>query len=1134
MPSGCIAVRRLLLVYARTSNTFGETFARAVSQFGATATDKLRGPGQREAKIRGPLEQLLREVADSMHLKLIPYDETPLSGAHGRRPDYAVSVNGLLIGYVELKAPETEIDPSHWSRKGHDYQQWEQFRELPNILYTNGNQWAIYQAGQQIGSIARVEGDVRASGPQLAAANEELLHVLVGFLHWMPKTPRNLKQLVKNVAGLCRLLRDEVRLTLRNEREGDNTTNLSALVADWRRLLFPNLDDDEFADAYAQTVTFALLLARVESIAFEGRTVEEIAYFLGKSHSLMGKALAALTENWALGERAITVKMLVRVIGAVDWDRFDDKTGEAYLRLYEQFLSVYDSDLRKKTGSYYTPPEIVDFMVAFVDEVLRVKLHLKDGLGSTGLLILDPAMGTGTFLIKIIEHIAEATRRDGEVDKARLRELASRLVGFEKQACPYAVAELRVAEAMHQYDTDPPQEGMALRLVDTLDPFTNAPRLDGFGDPPVERQRGAWYEPIERSHREANTIKEFGRVQVAIGNPPYLAHAKGLGGWVETSKVGASRSEAPSLDSFRARGRERFEHKLRNLYVYFWRWATWKVFEAHSDAPTGIVAFITVSSYAKGEGFAGMRAYLREVADEGWIIDLSPEGHRPPMPTRVFPHVKQPLCIGVFARYGPPSPNVAAVVHYASVDGRRSDKLDRLARLTLDASQWTTCSFDREAPFTPSADNEWISFPSIVDLFPWSSPGVKPNRSWVYSPDSQILRKRWRKLVKASPDHKARMLKQTNDRTIDKAIKPTPGFDSRQLAFGEKLPPLRDEADPCPTPTRIGFRSFDRQWLIPDSRVVDRPREGLWRIRGDHQIYMTEPRTEPVTGGPALTFTADPPDQHHYNNRGGRAVPLYRDAGAEANITPKLIPYLANRLAISITPEDFLAYVAAVAAHPAFTRRFTRQLNGTGVRVPLTADSAIFQAAKDIGSRVIWLHTYGQRCFNDAQNRPFGPPQLPDHRRSPVPRAIPHSEAEMPEDTSYDRATETIHIGSGQIQPVSPAVWEYKISGWHVLTRWFGYRLGDPTAPDPTELDYDRPNYWTADATDELLQLLHVLTLIVDLEPDQAELLDRISAAPLITVEDLRAAGVLPAPPSAKRLVLLHDTQAALFRTTGK
>ncbi len=697
------------MVHARSFGTLTDAVDRAVSGFGAAVTAKLKGPGHREDQLRGPVDEFLKAVAGAMNLRLVAHGEVPLPDRTAI-PDYVVCIDKLPIGHVELKAPGKGVDPGRWSPGSHDRHQWERLSLLPNILYTDGDSWALYRAGQRIGRIARVRGSVESSGARLQPADGELLRVLADFLEWVPQPPGDLDRLVKNVAGLCSLLRDEVRVTLRNERAGDRETEFASLVHDWRRALFPRLNDDQFADAYAQTVTFALLLARVENIHFEDRTVEEIARLLGKSHSLMGKALDVLTPGWVLGRVATTIETLRRVIGTVHWDLLDDGTGSAYLTLYEQFLAVYDSELRKQTGSYFTPSAVVSFMVRFVDDVLRTRLGLRDGFAAPDLCVVDPAMGTGTFLVEIIDQVARTASVDGEVVRAKLRELAERLVGFEKQACPYAVAELRVAEAMRHHRTELPAEGMCLYVADALDAVDTDNLLDEFGEP-LKRRLGSAYEPIERSKREADKIKSTRHVEVVIGNPPYLERAKGLGGWIERGSRSAQGVQPPPLDSFRADGEGKHQYKLSNMYIYFWRWGTWKAFDAHPKAPTGVVAFISAASYVAGKGFAGVREYLRSTADEGWIIDLSPEEHRPPVPTRLFPSVSQPLCIGIFARYNKPSPRTPATVHYLAVHGTQAGKFDRLQTIHLGDPSWKACSTVWRAPLKPPAEAGWASYP---------------------------------------------------------------------------------------------------------------------------------------------------------------------------------------------------------------------------------------------------------------------------------------------------------------------------------------------------------------------------------------------------------------------------------------
>ena len=1087
--------------------------AEAVSVFGAAVTPKLAGPGQPEDQMRGPLETLLISVAKDLGLKVNPVGESSLSDLKVRA-DYAIEVDGALIGYVEVKAPGKGADPTAWGVKSHDRMQWEKLKELPNVLYTDGNQWGLYSKGVRLGDVVKLKGDVRTSGHALAVEGPGLASVLDAFLRWEPQAPRSLHQLVNSVAGLCRLLRDEVAEALKKEKHTGGP--FTSLAADWRELLFPDADADQFADGYAQTVTFALLLARVERIDFTGQPVSEIARQLGKGHSLMGKALSVLTDE-SLGSLTRTIATLLRVVGAVDWGKFEHepeldlglkrakrptRRNDPYLHLYETFLEVYDPELRKQTGSYYTPVQVVDGMIGMVDHLLKARLDQPLGFASDQVTVVDPAMGTGTYLLNVIEHAAAAIAEDqgeGSVP-ARLRKMAGRVIGFERQAGPYAVAEMRAYAALRRHETEAPRDGLRLYVADTLD------------DPnAAEAHIYAGLEPIARSRREANKVKRDEPVLVVIGNPPYKDKAKGEGGWIEEGNKKAG-EESP-MRAFRADGNGKYEYVLSNLYAYFWRWATWKVFDHHPEQPAGVVAFITTSGFATGQGFAGMREYMRRTCDEGWIIDLSPEGHQPDVGTRVFPGVAQPLCIGIFVRYGPGKPDMPANIHYRTVEGRREKKFEDLVDIDLLGDGWLSCPDGWQDRFAPQQGADWLSMPAVADLLPWQSPGIKPNRTWVYSPDPATLAERWITLVLSPPEEKSELFRETDTTNLHRLAPALPGHP-------KKVHPFTQETGPCPAPVPVAFRFLDRHWLIPDGRLIERPRTDMWAAHGPRQVYATEQHTERIVGGPALAFAAHPPDQHHFNGRGGRVLPLYREHdSATPNLAPGLLTLLTERLGATVTPEDILAYVAAVTAHDAFTRTFAAELDAPGVRVPLTASYELYQEAVVLGREVLWLHTYGERYTDPSNGRPASSPRLPDERRPKVTVAIPDDETGMPETLDYDATTQTLKVGGGRVAPVPPGAFDYAVGGTNVLRKWFGYRKKNPAGKRTSPLDHLNPTSWSPEFTTDLLALLNVLGRLVELEPAQADLLARLVAGPSITVTDLKQAGVLPPPPAARKPV---------------
>lgn len=860
----------------RSHDSYEEAVRAAVSVFGAEATPKLKGGGWQEDQLRGPLENLIRSVCHGLGLDVTLVGEVPLVDLSAR-PDYTVAVGGALVGYIELKKPGTGADPSVFT--GRNAKQWEKLRLLPNVLLCDGNEFSWHRNGQLVGEVARMKGSVLTSGARLAPADGSLAQVLREFLMWAPPTPRTTSQLVRAVAGLCRLLSEEVAEAIVQEKSRRRPAAFTKLAKDWRHLLFPEARDAEFVEQYGQAVVFALLLARVEGIIFEGDTMHGIATKLGKKHSIMGQALDILAGD-AVAGLSTTLDTLLRVVGAVRWDVLDDGTGDAYFLLYEHFLHIYDPELRIRTGSYYTPHGVVAAMARLVEDVLRREgFCIPSGFASPDVVVVDPAMGTGTFLLSALELAARTIAEEegpGAVGP-RLREMVGRrLVGFELQAGPFAVAELRMHAMLKRYGSAAPAQGLRLLVADALD----SPTAEFNWIPHT-------YRALAESRRQANHVKRDERVMVVMGNPPHDAVRSGAGKWVERGDPEAG-VPAP-LDDFRLPGNGRYESKIANLYVYFWRWATWKVFDAHDDAPFGVVALITPKSWLKGRAFAGMRRYLRETADEGWIIDLSPEGHRADVATRIFPEVAQELCIAVFVRWrDSPRPSAsrrAARVRHLKVGGRRSEKIERLMDLALDDPEWRECAQGETDPLLPPGSDLWEASPRLGDLMPWSSRGVTPGRMWVYAPDKDTLHERWRRFLAADTQRRRSMFGEARDRNLDSRADPLPGITGYDRTI------LRDEYRPQPEPVRIGYRSFDRQWIIPDNRLMVVGRPDLWRVRSDRQIYTVEQNAHPVVNGPGLVFSALITDMHYYNNRSGCTRPLYRNAtGTLPNLSPACSP----------------------------------------------------------------------------------------------------------------------------------------------------------------------------------------------------------------------------------------------------
>ncbi|MCZ7456701.1 type ISP restriction/modification enzyme [Streptomyces sp. WMMC940] len=1074
----------------------------AVSVFGAECKRNLTGPGDREAAIRSPLEQLFRTVA-THHARhdVSWYPETRIPHL-GVRPDYAVRVDKHVTGYIEVKRPTKSIDPDSFS--GHDKRQWERLRDLPNLLYTNGTHWRVFQYGVQIGDEVVLSGALKTAGEKLTAGDLAAFDALAqAVLCWDPPEIRRVSVLVQHIAPLCRLLREAVREQLRAEAVPDAADSaadrpFTGLRSDWRRLLFPTANDATFADGYAQTVTFALLLARTEHIPVTGTSFHEIGRRLNAGHALMGKALQLLTDN--VNERfEVTLDLLARTVQAVDWETIRRGNRDAYLHLYESFLSVYDDGLRQRSGSYYTPHQVVEEMVRLAEEVLRTRLGKARGYGDESVHIVDPAMGTGTYLHTIIERVAlQAAERHGDaMAPDAIGRLAERLYGFELQMGPFAVAELRAADLLKKHGAHLPPGGLNLYVTDTLD------------DPYIqEEQLASTYAALSVSRARANHVKANIPVTVVISNPPYDDKAENRGGWIEKRVKGQGR---PPLDDFRHPGNGRYEHALKNMYIYFWRWATWKVFDAHEDERHGVVCFITPSAFATGPAGRGMRDYLRRTCDEGWIISLSPEGQRSDVATRVFPHVAQPLSICVFVRRADHGSGGPARIHYRALHGGRAEKFDQLRGVRLDDGGWRDAHSRGVRPFTPVALSGWEDYPPLEALFPWGSPGSKSNRSWVSSPSVSVLARRWARVcAEDDPEVKSVLFKETRDRRLSTRPPDLPGFPHPDRS-------MEREKDTKPRLVRIALRSFDRQWLIADNRVLDFPRPDLWESLQPGQIFLNQQSSHEIGSGPALVATALLPDTHHFNGRGGRVHPvLHPDGGA--NIPTGLLRYLAAALGLTDVPvHDLAAYAVAVAGHSAFTEHFTEELLTPGVRLPLTRDPELWSEAVGAGREFLWAATYGE-----AGTPPSGPTADRDGVGFPPgdPRQVRYETgigSAVPDTLGYDAETGTLHVGPGTFTGVPPEVWDYEVGGMHVIRKWFGYRKASPTSRKTSPLDDMHVTAWPREWTEELIDLLSVLRRLVDLAPTQQALTTKIVSSPVITVAELTSAGVLPPQPGATR-----------------
>jgi hypothetical protein len=1054
------------------ANQHLRTFANFVREKFASAL-----AGQPEDQLKGPVENLLTGLGRQFGRQVQVATESIV--AETGRPDMAVGVDGALVGHIELKKPGTGADPSGFT--GHNAQQWHKFKELPNLIYTDSREWSLYRSGQRVGDLVCL-GEVDQRGASVFEANtvSALLPLIRQFLSWEPITPTSPRALAELLAPLCRFLRDDVLQAVSN-----SDSALAQLAHDWRATLFPDATDKEFADAYAQTLTYALLLAQ-----FDGATdlrPNRAAETLSHKHKLLGHVLMLLTDPQTQRDIGTGVDIMRRVIGAVDPAVLRQRDPDPWLYFYEDFLAAYDPKMREERGVYYTPVQVVRCQIRLVAELLERQFSKPMIYADDEVVFLDPAGGTGTYPLAAITEAVDRVRDRygaGAVPQ-RATTLARNVHAFELLVGPYAVAHMRVTQKLQEAGAILPDDGVHVYLTDTLE----SPDVAPPGRLPLSLR------PLVDEHRRARKVKRETRVLVCMGNPPYSRQSFDAS---EGTDDRDARLDRLLGDFIRfARGRTMFSHiaSLYNTYVYFWRWALWKVFE-NTDGP-GIVSFITASSYLNGPGFLGMREVMRRVFDDLWIIDLEGGSSGARRTENVFA-IQTPVAIAIGARYGRSKPETPTEVRYVKITGSREEKLAKLDSVeSFSGIEWKECPREWAAPFIPPGQGAFSTWPLLIDLFPWQLPGMMIGRTWPVATTRESAINRWDTLASSSPMERRALFP---DRRYGR---------STTTVVTATMPPAASQAriaditvsSPRPPVIRYAYRSFQRHWLVADPRVLDLPRPPMWATLSDRQIFLTSFLTNVLGYGPAATIATLPCDKHHFRGSfGGKDIlPLWRDAaGTEVNITAGLLTYLAQKYEMPVTPEDFLSYCYAMLACPEYTRRFAEDLTTSSPRVPITFENILFRRGVELGKRLIWLQTYGARFVPEGQQ-----PGVIPRGRTRAMHQVPGTVEGYPNDFRWDEATETLYVGEGTFAPVTKAVWEFEVSGLRPIRSWLGYRMRDPAGRRSSPLDEIRPREWPAEFTEELLELLWVLEHTVNMSSDLIEFFETVLHGELLTAADL-------------------------------
>ena len=892
------------------------------------------------------------------------------------------------------------------------------------------------------------------------------------------------------------------------------------------RALSLGSDDHLLADSVAQTLTFVLFAARWLDTESAFHREHALRFLSSASEAASRLFLVVLHGPYGPGVNR-AVDDLVDSLSLTPVRQVFARHGDPVIHFYQHFLDAYAPALRRRMGVYATPDAVVRYMVRSLDHLARTRLGLRLGLAdpvrwgayavARGIplpagareedfvvRILEPSAGTGTFLLQVLRVIFATMTAEYEANglgqpaaaaawRAYVREsLLPRLEGFEVMMAPWVVAHLRLTWALRR--------GLAEETC--KDPALWGFRFEKNDD--LQLRLANALAPPELATRTP--------VSVVLGNPPYERTSKSSDAslrWVIEGKVPGRASGKSLFDDLRDPARQRtiFSHlrSLSDRYVYFWRWALWRAFE---DPPGfGLLGFITNSTWLTGPAFVGLRALARDAGDELWTVDLGGDGRSTEPDPNVF-GIETPVAITTLVRATCQSQVGPATAWYRRVEGVSGEaKLQRLDTMQeggapLDGT-WTRAGDGWGDPLVPGAGGDaWQRYPALADLFPWQQPGCLASRTWPVAPHPSVLAQRWRAFVGAPVESRPRLF--VTARTGRNVFTKVPGH--------APLASLDQDAPPGPI-VRYGFRSFDRQWILYDPRLLKTESPPLWASRSDRQIYLCSLLRSKLSAGPAVTVSAHVPDFHCFCGRGGKdVIPLYRDAAAvQSNVTVGLLETLGAALGCTVTPEDLAAYVVVVLSAPQYQQRFALDLVTPGPRVPLTADTSLWKRAVDLGKELIWLQTFGDRLQDPGSGRNGKLPEVPG-------LAWTQDLREMPESANsfrYHASTHELEVGRGRVTGVLPEVWGFTVSGMPVVRKWLAYRCARRAGrggKSNNPLDLVGMTVWPEEWSDELLDLLRVLTLTVAARDQQGELLMKICAGRTVSAADL------PVPGRAERL----------------
>ncbi len=582
-----------------------------------------------EHSYRGDLQNLLESLVPDVMVT-----NEPSRVACGA-PDYIITRKNIPVGYIEAKDIGADLGNKLYKEQFDRYK-----ASLPNLIITDYLTFRLFHEGILVDTI--ILGTIE-KGKVIGntAKYDEFKNFIVDFSIQVGKTITSAEKLAKMMAGKARMLATVIENALLTDEEGQTNviyeaanTSLREQMIAFQQVLIHDIKPKEFADIYAQTITYGMFAARLHDPTLDTFSRQEAADLIPKSNPFLRK-LFQYIAGYDLDDRLKwIVDALADIFRATDVAAILKNFGKAtqqndpMIHFYETFLGEYDPKLRKSRGVWYTPEPVVNFIVRAVDDILKTEFGLKDGLADTSktrvkvkipthdyrmkvdgqkgyteveqevhkVQILDPAAGTGTFLAEIVKHIYKYFEgQQGTWNTYVDEHLIPRLNGFELLMASYAMAHLKLDLLLTETGYKPTKDQrFRVYLTNSLEEY----------HPDTGTLFAGW---LSTEANEANHIKRDTPVMVVLGNPPYSVSSNNKSEWIENLTA-----------DYKKDLHERNIQPLSDDYIKFIRFGQHFI-EKNGE---GILAYISNNSFIDGIIHRQMRKHLFETFDKIYILDL--------------------------------------------------------------------------------------------------------------------------------------------------------------------------------------------------------------------------------------------------------------------------------------------------------------------------------------------------------------------------------------------------------------------------------------------------------------------------------------------------------------------------------